>query len=197
MAAEGGVRRVVTGAVGRRSQQALGADSPVSSLYFVVACASRSNATLNGFPESCRNMLEAFKSYFHRISERQKFYRQGRRRTVYRIFHNSNAMSLSWLGLENDRGEIVIAWKDAVRIEAFKRDLYTVDLICLSVLLKDNKAVEINEEMEGWESLVNKLPEYFSGCQKFEEWFQLVAFPAFKPNNTTIYQRELLSRLGQ
>lgn len=138
--------------------------------------------------KSLKNMLEAFKTCFHRISERQKFYRQGRRRTVYRIFHNANAMRLSWRSLENDRGEIVIGWQDAVRIEAFKRDLYAVDLICLSVLLRDNKAVEINEEMEGWESLVNKLPEYLPGCQKFEEWFQVVAFPAFKPNNTTIYR---------
>lgn len=135
-----------------------------------------------------KNMLEAFKSYFHRVSERQKFYRQGRRRTVYKIFHNANAMRLSWLDWEDNKGELVVAWQDAVRIEAFKRDLYTVDLICLSVFLRDNKAVEIDEEMEGWESLVNRLPEYLPGCQKFEEWFQVVAFPAFKPNFTTIYR---------
>lgn len=97
-------------------------------------------------------------------------------------------MTLSWLGVENDRGEIVIAWRDVVRVEAFKRDLYAVDLICLTVLLRNSKAVEINEEMEGWETLVDKLPEYLPGCQKFEKWFQVVAFPAFKPNNTTIYQ---------
>jgi len=104
-------------------------------------------------------MLEGFRSYLHRVAEKQKSYRQGRRRTVYKIFHNANAMKVSWLGVENDRGEIVIAWKDTVRVEAFKRDLYAVDLICLSVLLKDNKAIEINEEMEGFESLAGKLPE--------------------------------------
>lgn len=85
----------------------------------------------------------------------------------------------------------MIAWKDTVRVEAFKRDLYAVDLICLLVLLKDNKAIEINEEMEGFESLAGKLPEYLPGCQEFEEWFQVVAFPAFKENNTVIYQREV------
>ena len=138
-------------------------------------------------------MLEAFKSYLHRVAERQKSYRQGRRRTVYKIFHNANAMKISWLGLENDTGEIVIAWQDAVRVEVFKRDLFAVDLICLSVVLRDNKAVEINEEMEGFESVADKLPEYLPGCQKFEEWFQVVAFPAFKTNNTVIYQREVLN----
>lgn len=85
----------------------------------------------------------------------------------------------------------MIAWKETVRVEAFKRDLYAVDLICLLVLLKDNKALEINEGMEGFESLAGKLPEYLPGCQKFEEWFQVVAFPAFKENNTVIYERQV------
>ncbi len=134
-------------------------------------------------------MLEAFKSYFHRVAERQRSYRHGRRRTIYKIFHNANAMRVSWLGLENDRGEIVIGWQDVVKIEAFKRDLYAVDLICLSLLLRDDKSVEINEEMEGWDSVVAKLPEYVRGCQKFSEWFEVVAFPAFKANKTAIYQR--------
>jgi hypothetical protein len=136
-------------------------------------------------------MLERVKSYLHRVAERQKTYRQRGRRTVYNIYHNANAMKLSWLGLEqNDRGEIVIAWQDTVRVEAFKRDLYAVDLICLDFVLNDNKAVEINEEMEGFDSLVNKLPEYLPGCQKFEQWFLVVAIPAFKENNTVIYQRD-------
>jgi hypothetical protein len=135
-------------------------------------------------------MPEGLKSYLHRVVERQKSYRQGRRRTVYKIFHNANAMKVSWRGVENDTGEIVIAWQDVVRVEVFKRDLYVVDLICVSLLLRDNKSVEINEEMEGWDSVVDKLPEYLPGCQKFAEWFQVVAFPAFKTNDTVIYQRD-------
>jgi hypothetical protein len=148
-------------------------------------------------PPPSKNMPEAVKSYLHRIAERQKSYRQARRRTVYKIYHNANAMKVSWFGSEKDRGEIVIAWKDAVRVEAFKRDLYVVDLICLYVLLRDNKAVEINEEMEGFDSVADKLPEYLPGCQKFEEWFQVVAFPAFKENNIVIYQRDVLNSSAQ
>jgi hypothetical protein len=136
-----------------------------------------------------KKMLDAFKQYLHRVGERQKSYRVGRRDTVYTIFHNPNAMKLSWRSVKNDRGELVVAWQDTVGVEAFKRDLYAVDLICMAILLKDNKAVEINEEMAGWESLVEKLPEYLPGCQKFEEWFSAVAFPAFKPNITAIYKR--------
>ncbi len=143
-------------------------------------------------------MLEAVKSYLHRVAERQKAYRERGRRTVYKIHHNANALKLSWLGLEeNDRGEIVVAWQDAVRVEAFKRDCWAVDLICLYFLLKDNKAVEINEEMEGFDSLAGKLPEYLPGCQKFEDWFEVVAFPPFKENNTVIYQRDVLNSSAQ
>jgi hypothetical protein len=98
-------------------------------------------------------------------------------------------MKLSWLRMKNERGEIVVAWQDTVGVKAFKRDLYAVDLICLAILLKDNKVVKINEEMGGWESLIKKLPEYLPGCQKFEEWFSAVAYPAFKRNITAIYQR--------
>ena len=111
-----------------------------------------------------------------------------RRGPVYTIFHNANALKLSWVGAFKDRGEIVIAWRDAVSIEAFKRDLYSVDLICLTFHLRNEKVVEINEEMGGFESLVTTLPEYLPGCQTFGEWYTEVAFPAFKPNLTVIYR---------
>lgn len=135
-------------------------------------------------------MLEQFKSYFDRLAERLSSSRSVRRRPVYTIFHNANALKLSWVGSVNDRGEIVIAWRDTVSIEAFKRDLYSVDLICLTFHLRNKKAIEINEEMDGWESLVTTLPEYLPGCQTFEEWYTEVAFPAFKPNLTVIYRRD-------
>ena len=98
-------------------------------------------------------------------------------------------MKLSFLSKKNERGEIVVAWQDTIQVKVFKRDLYAVDLICLAIFTKDNKAVEINEEMGGWETLIEKLPKYLPGCQRFEEWFSVVAYPAFKPNITTIYQR--------
>jgi hypothetical protein len=134
-------------------------------------------------------MLQAFKSYCQRLHERQKSYYAGRRGTSYTIFHNANSMKLSWLSMENERGELVVSWQDVVGIETFKRDLYAVDLICLAFIRKDSKSLELNEEMDGWKSLVDKLPEYFPGCQKFEEWFEVVAFPAFEPNLATIYRR--------
>ena len=134
-------------------------------------------------------MLEAVKSYLHLVSERRKSYRAGRRGTVYTIGHNADLMKLTWLSMENQQGEFVFKWLNVVRLEAFKRDLYAVDQICMVVVLDENKEVEINEEMNGWDSLMRKLPRYLSGCQEFGEWFDVVAKPPFKENLTVIYKR--------
>ena len=109
-------------------------------------------------------MIDELK-YLYRVAERQKAAYTGRRETAYTIFHNANAMKLSFVGMKNERGQLVFAWQDTVQVKAFKRDLYAVDLICLAILMKNNKAVEINEEMSGWESLVEKLPQ-FAGMSK-------------------------------
>lgn len=98
-------------------------------------------------------------------------------------------MKLSWLTMENERGELILNWKDIVKLEAFKRDCFAFDLICLAMCLNDNTEVEINEEMKGWLPLVRKLPEYLSGCDEFDEWFDIVSQPPFKENLTVIYRR--------
>ena len=134
-------------------------------------------------------MLKSVRSFLNRVYQRQKSYREGRRVTVYEITHDAVGMRVTWLSPENERGEGSIKWLTVVSIFAFKRDLYSVDLICLCLNLNDNTAVEIAEDMNGWEALVTKLPEYLPGCKRFEEWFEVVAIPAFKPNITEIYQR--------
>jgi hypothetical protein len=100
-------------------------------------------------------------------------------------------MKLSWVGMKEDRGEKVFAWKDVITVEAFKRDLYIVDLICLKFLSEDKTTIEIDEEMDGWQSLIENLHEYLPGCQNFSEWFSAVAFPAFKTNFKVIYRSEV------
>jgi hypothetical protein len=124
-----------------------------------------------------------------RLAERRKSRPVRPQQTVFTIFHNANALKVSWRGPSDDNGEIVIAWKDTIRIDAFKRDMFAVDLICLTIALRDDKALEVNEEMNGWQSLVEKLPEYLPGCQTLEVWFPTVAFPAFKTNRSVIYSR--------
>jgi len=98
-------------------------------------------------------------------------------------------MNVSWLTIENERGSRSLTWDEVISIKAFKRDLYAVDRICLIIGLKDGSGVEIDEEMSGWDSLVQKLSEYLPGCRSFGEWFEVVAFPAFQLNMTSIFER--------
>jgi hypothetical protein len=84
-----------------------------------------------------------------------------------------------------------IAWSDIVRVVAFKRDCLTVDCICLAIATTDGTTAEVNEEMEGWETLTEALPNYLDGSKDWSECFSRVAFPAFAINETVIFERQL------
>jgi hypothetical protein len=76
-------------------------------------------------------------------------------------------------------------WAEVHRATAFKRDLFTVDCICLLFARLDDTGLELGEEMAGWRSFVAALPLHLPGCH--DDWFSTVAFPAFAPNPTEIY----------
>ena len=80
-----------------------------------------------------------------------------------------------------------VEWGKVSRVVAYKRDAMTHDVIALGFL---GTGIDVNEDMEGWDELLKKLPDYLPGCQPFEQWFQTVAFPAFAMNPTDIYRRE-------
>lgn len=135
-------------------------------------------------------MLAAIKSYFHRVYQRFESQREGRTRTVHRLTHDSNGLTMSSLTIENEAGLSDLYWRDVIRVEAFKRDLFAVDQICLAFITNDDAEVEISEEMEGFGALAEQLPNYLPGCEKWNEWFQPVAIPAFELNLRVIYKRE-------
>ena len=134
-------------------------------------------------------MFDALKRYLNRVYQRQKSYREGRRGTVYEIAHDGSRMRVMWLTMENERGERSVMWEQVLSITAYKRDLFVVDRICLVLELADGGGIEVDEEMKGWDSLVQKLPEYLPGCKTLGEWFQTVAFPAFQLNETSIFEK--------
>ena len=69
------------------------------------------------------------------------------------------------------------------------RHLYAVDRICLAISYRDGTSSEVHEEMAGWQSLVDSLPERLPGCMPFASWFNTVALPAFETNPTKIFER--------
>ena len=73
---------------------------------------------------------------------------------------------------------------------AYKQDWFTVDCICLAIGTADRMTTELNEEMEGWETLTDALPTYLPGSKNWSECFSQVAFPAFATNETVIFERK-------
>jgi len=107
-----------------------------------------------------------------------------RRENLYRIFW-------LWSYLRGNSGYHVerVGWNEIESAYVYKRDAFTLDVICLAFRLKDESGFELNESMAGWENLIENLPKYLSGCIEFHDWFMMVAFPAFEMNLTQIYQK--------
>jgi hypothetical protein len=80
-------------------------------------------------------------------------------------------------------------WSEVVKVTAFKRDLFAVDLICVFLSKADSSGIETDEDMGGWDEFVKGLPNNLAGCKAWEQWFTEVAFPAFDPKMTEIFNR--------
>jgi len=99
-----------------------------------------------------------------------------------------DAQNVTVTDLRSRKSETVsIAWSDVCSATAFKRDLWSVDCICLHFGRADDTGVEVDEDMAGWNRLMNALPTLLPGCTPHSEWFCVVAYPAFAANPTKIY----------
>ena len=82
-----------------------------------------------------------------------------------------------------------MSWNEITRITAFKRDLLTVDCLCLLIADANGRILELNEEMTGWQELCEALPQHLPDAKPFHQWFMQAAFPAFVVSPTEIYAR--------
>jgi hypothetical protein len=136
-----------------------------------------------------RTVLAPLKRFLVRARTRRQSYREGRRGTVYKIVHARDHLHLSWLTMENDRGVNSLEWSEVLSVTGFKRDLFAGDLICLEFESKRGFFL-IHEEMEGWASLIKRLPDYLPGCKREEEWYDVVMLPPFDLNLTPIFDKK-------
>jgi len=83
----------------------------------------------------------------------------------------------------------VIAWDQITRIVAFKRDVYSHDVVCLLIETNGKNVLELNENMPGWTELVKELAIRLPSARPYSEWFTGVAFPAFAPSPTDVFVR--------
>ena len=134
-------------------------------------------------------MFKCLASWFQRSQIRLQSYREGRRGTIYTLTYDSVGVQLSWLTLENDRGQSSFFWEEVQSIFVHKRDLFAVDKICAVFVLSSGETLEVDEEMAGWNLLIEHLPLQLPGIMQSEDWWYEVAFPAFAPNTRFIYER--------
>src|SRR5262245_34089174 len=81
-----------------------------------------------------------------------------------------------------------LKWSEVNRAVAYKRDCYTLDLVCRGFTTLDG-FVEVNEGDDGWDALIDAVPRLLPGTTSKEEWWSKVAFPAFARNLTTLFSR--------
>ena len=122
--------------------------------------------------------------------ERMKSVLRGRKGTDYQLLFTESGITLRWVTLENETGEIFLHWRQITTLTAYKRDLLTYDLICLLFTSESGPEFELNEEMPNWQQLVDSLPNFLPGCPPFLDWWHPVAIPAFATNETVIYKSQ-------
>ena len=81
-----------------------------------------------------------------------------------------------------------LAYKDVRQITAYKADLFTYDLICLGFRISEGDDwIEVNEEMEGYAELLDRLRQRFPSMLKWSDWWPTVVCPAFEANPTILW----------
>ncbi len=85
-------------------------------------------------------------------------------------------------------GSASLKWHEVTSVLAYKRDLYVADLICLGFTSPD-ATIEVDEEMQGWSQLVERLPNLLPGTPPPSEWWERVAKPPFASCVTKLFER--------
>ena len=83
--------------------------------------------------------------------------------------------------------DTIVDWPQIASIKAFKLDLLTYDMICFAVEVDGNDHyIQLSEEWPGFKELSDDLESRFAFP---DGWWGAVAHPAFKTNETVLYQR--------
>ncbi len=53
-----------------------------------------------------------------------------------------------------------------------------------------DRTYEVNEEFEGWELFVKKIPHYLDGCEPYDDWFQKIIHPPMTTNSIQIFSKK-------
>lgn len=79
-----------------------------------------------------------------------------------------------------------VDWMQVKKIEAFKQDLFSYDLLCMEFTLLNEEIIEVNEDVDNFELMINDMNKY---CCVDDEWKNKVIDGAFLPNNFSVYDK--------
>ncbi len=90
-----------------------------------------------------------------------------------------------------DGKDAAVNWADVQQIVAFKRDLFSSDLICLAFALRAGcqsgaAFVELDESMEGFQELFGPLERVFGVSPT---WYNDIMVPVFETKMTVLFER--------
>ena len=89
--------------------------------------------------------------------------------------------------IQLDNKNQTINWDDITLIRAYKVDQYAFDCIVIEIYLKET-FITINDQTLGHMKFMDNAAKKLQGFK--QDWFGVVAYPAFETNLTTIYERQ-------
>lgn len=63
-----------------------------------------------------------------------------------------------------------VAWSDVRRLDAYKRDIYVGDSLCLAILGSNGRVFEINEASPGWKEAGEAIERFLPGSLPHAQW---------------------------
>ena len=83
-------------------------------------------------------------------------------------------------------------WDEVVRIETYKRDIFSMDLVCLDFFIVSREVpCRTHEDMQGFPELRECMQRQLSSIS--ESWWQQVASPPFATNHMVLYDRNAVA----
>ena len=103
-----------------------------------------------------------------------------------RLVVDNNGVSI----LQENKPTERILFRELIKIEAYKQDLITEDLVCWDITIdakQSHATYTVHEELDGFEELDAELGKVLPAFDR--KWRGKVILPPFAQNPTTIYQR--------
>ena len=82
-----------------------------------------------------------------------------------------------------------MSWSEVIKVTAYKRDMFSTDLICVFLSRADQTGIEIHEEINNWIDFITSLPKRLPDCKPIESWLKQITVPAFATNITELFLR--------